>query len=188
MIGKNFFELDYPTPLAERLQRQIQSVIDTRQPLTDETPYSSALGVRQYEYIFVPVLGADGAAEAVAGSTRDITDRKRAEEALREADRRKTEFLAVLAHELRNPLAPITTALELMRFPVGNEEEFTLLRDTMDRQVQQMVHLIDDLLDVSRITSGKIVLRKERLDLSNAVHTASKPFVHSWTRQDMNWL
>ena len=96
---------------------QIQTVIDTKQPVKDETPYTSGVGERQYEYIFVPVLAANGSIEAVAGSTRDITDRKRTEEALREADRRKDEFLAMLAHELRNPLAPIRNALQILKMP-----------------------------------------------------------------------
>ena len=76
-VGKDFFDLDYPPELAARLQRQIQTVIDTRQPVKDETPYTSGVGERQYEYILVPVLAADGSVEAVAGSTRDITARTR---------------------------------------------------------------------------------------------------------------
>ncbi len=85
-VGKNFYDLDYPPELAERLQRQIQEVITTRRPLKDETPYTSAFGTRAYEYIFVPLVAADGAVEAVAGVTRDITERKHAEEALRESE------------------------------------------------------------------------------------------------------
>ena len=77
-VGKNFYDLDYPQDLAARLQRQIQEVITTRRPLKDETPYTSAFGTRGYEYIFVPLISADGAVEAVAGVTRDITERKRA--------------------------------------------------------------------------------------------------------------
>jgi PAS domain S-box-containing protein len=91
---------------------------------------------------------------------------------LRNADQKKNEFLAVLAHELRNPLAPITNALQIMRFDDGNATETARLREMMERQVQQMVHLVDDLLDVSRITSGKIVLRKEQLELGDVVGSA----------------
>lgn len=83
-MGKNFFELDYPEALAARLQNQIQQVIETRQPLKDETPYTSAFGTRAYEYIFVPMFDATGAVEAVAGVTRDITDRKQAEAILQQ--------------------------------------------------------------------------------------------------------
>ena len=86
----------------------------------------------------------------------------------------------MLAHELRNPLAPILTALELMRLGDNDDRETAEMRDMMQRQIQQMVHLIDDLLDVSRISSGKIVLRKERLDLAEAVSSAleaSRPLI-----------
>ncbi len=83
-IGKNFFDLKYPDVLASRLQRQIQQVIETGQSLADETPYTSPTGAGgYYEYIFAPVLAADGTVEVVAGSTRDISARKRTEEALR---------------------------------------------------------------------------------------------------------
>ncbi|MEI7688421.1 MAG: PAS domain-containing protein, partial [Planctomycetota bacterium] len=84
-VGRNFHELDYPPELAARLQAQIQEVIATRHSIKDETPYTSAVGERQYEYIFQPVLAADGSVEAVSGSTRDITERKQAERALLES-------------------------------------------------------------------------------------------------------
>jgi PAS domain S-box-containing protein len=87
-VGKTFFELDYPPELAARLERQIQQVIDTKQPIRDETPYTSAVGTRAYEYIFIPVIGSNDEVEAVAGSTRDITERKVAEAALRESEER----------------------------------------------------------------------------------------------------
>ncbi|WP_445302141.1 PAS domain-containing protein [Microcoleus sp. LAD1_D3] len=96
-LGKTFFELDYPTDLATRLQQQIQQVIKTRQPIKDETPYTSAIGTRAYEYIFVPLLGADGAVEAVAGATRDITDRKLVEQALRQSEEKSRNILESIA-------------------------------------------------------------------------------------------
>ncbi|WP_445302384.1 MULTISPECIES: PAS domain-containing protein [unclassified Microcoleus] len=96
-LGKNFFELDYPTDLATRHQQQIQQVIATRQPLKDESLYTSAIGTRAYEYIFVPLLGINGAVDAVAGVTRDITERKRAEQALRESEEQTRNILESIA-------------------------------------------------------------------------------------------
>jgi PAS domain S-box-containing protein len=87
--GKNFFELEYPPELAARLQSQIQQVIESRQPLRDQTPFTGPTGeTRNYEYIFVPVFAVDGSVEAVTGSTRDVTERARAEEALRKSEER----------------------------------------------------------------------------------------------------
>jgi signal transduction histidine kinase len=103
---------------------------------------------------------------------KENAERKRVEQALREADRRKDEFLATLAHELRNPLAPIRNALEIMRLADGDAEALHRSRAVMERQVGQMVRLIDDLLDVSRITRGKLQLVTERVDLKAAVEAA----------------
>ena len=103
---------------------------------------------------------------------QDITERKRAEEALKEADRRKNEFLAMLAHELRNPLAPIRNALQILRLTEGNGEAVQSASAMMERQIGQMVRLVDDLLDVSRISRGKIELRKGRIELASAVNHA----------------
>ncbi len=101
--------------------------------------------------------------------TRDLTVRRRIE-ALQETDRQTREFLAMLAHELRNPLAGIANALELMRR--SPDAEHAGLRNVIQRQTAHLSRIVDDLLDVSRITQGKIVLRKERLDLSEAVARA----------------
>jgi PAS domain S-box-containing protein len=172
-VGKNFFELDYPPELAARLQRQIQEVIDTRGPARDETPYTSAAGTRSYEYILVPVFGAGGAVEAVVGSTRDITDRKAMEDSLRQADRKKDDFIALLAHELRNPLAPIRNGLQVLRLAGGDASPaVTHARSMMERQLAHMVRLIDDLLDVSRINRGKMELRRARVALADVVSAA----------------
>lgn len=101
----------------------------------------------------------------------DFIERIRVEEALREADCRKNEFLAMLAHELRNPLAPIRNAAQILQLG-GDERAVRAVSDMMDRQVGQMVRLVDDLLDVSRISRGKIELRKERVELASVVHHA----------------
>ncbi|MBA3761915.1 MAG: PAS domain S-box protein [Chthoniobacterales bacterium] len=87
-MGKSFAELDYPPELAGKLDRQVQQVIATRRVLKDETPYTSASGTREYEYIFFPLLSENGDVESVAGVTRDITERKQTEQALRESEAR----------------------------------------------------------------------------------------------------
>ena len=110
--------------------------------------------------------------EAVVDRCWAHIERVRATEALREADRRKSEFLATLAHELRNPLAPIRSAVELLRLGAGKPALMDKLRGTMERQVAHMVHLINDLLDVARISSGKVVLKVERIDLQSVIASA----------------
>jgi CheY-like chemotaxis protein/two-component sensor histidine kinase len=118
----------------------------------------------------------------MVGVVFDIDARRRAEEAVEEASRRKDQFLATLAHELRNPLTPISNALQVWPYIEDKPEESSRLRGVMERQVRQMARLIDDLLDVSRITRGRIDLRRERLDLSLAVREAVealKPFIDS---------
>ena len=100
-------------------------------------------------------------------SNRDITERIAGEKALREADRRKDEFMAILAHELRNPLAPVRCAVELMRMAELSDPRTERARDVIDRQVTHMARLIDDLLDVSRIARGKLALQKQRCDLAS---------------------
>jgi PAS domain S-box-containing protein len=107
---------------------------------------------------------------------------QRAEEALKEADRRKDEFLATLAHELRNPLAPIRNGLQVMKLAGGNAGAVEQARAIMERQIGQMARLLDDLLDVSRITRGKLQLRKERVGLATVVQSAiegSRPLIEA---------
>jgi PAS domain S-box-containing protein len=104
--------------------------------------------------------------------TRDITERKAAEEALKERDRRKDEFMAMLAHELRNPLAPISNALQILQLR-KDEETVEQVRQMVGRQVGQLNHLVSDLLEASRVTTGKIVLRKQLLDLAQFARIAT---------------
>jgi PAS domain S-box-containing protein len=117
---------------------------------------------------------------------QDISTRKRAEEALKQANRRKDEFLAMLAHELRNPLAPIRSAIQLLHRLGPPEPQLQLLRDIIDRQVQHLTRLVDDLLDASRITQGKVVLNQERLELRSVVGRAletSRPLIEARNHQ-----
>jgi PAS domain S-box-containing protein len=106
----------------------------------------------------------------IHGTLVDISARKQAEHAIRESARRKDEFLAVLGHELRNPLAPIRTALELMR--LREPEHAVREREVIDRQVRHMMRLVDDLLDLARISRGAITLRREPCSLAKAVERA----------------
>jgi signal transduction histidine kinase/ActR/RegA family two-component response regulator len=136
-----------------------------------------------------PLKNEHGDIKGAINCFYDITARKEMEDSLRESDRRKSEFLAMLAHELRNPLAPIRHSLEVMRRARKIESAATgsqgtgrtepalsqpvdVAMDVLDRQVGQMVRLVDDLLDAGRISRGKMVLRKERVELSSVVHHA----------------
>ena len=346
-LGKTFFELDYTPELAAKLHAQVQEVIASKSRISDETPYTGAFGARNYEYIFTPVLSPDGSVEAVVGATRDITDRKQAEEAsklrafqmqrlaeisarinaahdvnsvirvvsrealdlfgthraaismvlnpdfpqpvnvvstsdsghdavevalpsldrdalievlgrtnepirltkaeieadptwrmlsriggdsiirdgwlaaplvsrnrksmgliqlsdkhdgpftpedeallvqlsllaaiaienarlyeeLRGNDQRKDEFLAMLAHELRNPLAAIGNAVKLLEAGFAEHAEWSM--DVIGRQMHHLTRLIDDLLDVSRISRGKIELRRDLIDATPILESAA---------------
>ncbi|MCL4762160.1 MAG: response regulator [Burkholderiales bacterium] len=111
---------------------------------------------------------------AYADLQREIAERRGAEAALRIADRRKDEFLATLAHELRNPLAPLRNALDILRLPnlpAGRLQQITAM---MERQLRQLVRLVDDLLDVSRISTGKLGVRRERVELHGIVASATE--------------
>ena len=130
-----------------------------------------------------PVRDASGRIVGASGIDRDISDRKRAQEALEaseaqlrqrteqllEADHRKDEFLAMLGHELRNPLAPIRNCLHLLELPQTTPEQAGRARATIERQVLHLTHLVDDLLDISRISRGKILIRRQRTDLAECV-------------------
>ncbi len=127
-----------------------------------------------------PRFAADRSFLGYVGSMIDITDRKNMEEELREADQRKDEFLAMLGHELRNPLAPIRSAAAIMSHMSIDDPKFTWAREVIERQVAHMTRLIDDLLDVARITRRTVQLRQERVDLARLVRDAievSRPLI-----------
>ena len=302
-IGKNCLELGYEPWHADMHMREIRQVIETKKPIRSDVPFTGTHGRRIYDYIFVPVIGEDGNVEAIAGSTRDVTERKQAEEiakraesrrrlaleashsfgiwdwdlkrnlftaderlgelfnlssdeaengvpievpkqyihpddigrvdaavrqsigggepfneeyriiqkdgsvrwasfrgrviygsngqperfpgvgvdttrernaieALQEADRRKDEFLATLAHELRNPLAPIRNALEILQSNDYSQNQKNEAFGRVERQVTQMIRLVDDLMDVSRITRGKIRIQRQPVNLCEVLSTA----------------
>ena len=128
-----------------------------------------------------PRFAENGAMLGYVGSVIDITDRKRDEEALREADKRKDEFLALLAHELRGPLAPLRNTLEIVRRAGDDPSTRREAAAMMDRQLGQLVRLVDDLLDVNRITRGRLDLRREPVELAPLVRHAieyCQPIAH----------
>ena len=116
------------------------------------------------DVVITALFGEDGTLQGFAKVTRDLTQKRRIE-ALQEADRQKNEFLAVLAHELRNPLAPIRNALYLIGRPGADGTTIAKAHAIAERQVQHMARLLDDLLDVSRVSQGRIELSRERVDL-----------------------
>jgi len=139
------------------------------------------LGPRWVSAVYVPSFAADGLVDGWVGVITDITNHKRLELALLEADRRKDEFLAVLAHELRNPLAPIRNALELLRLKASPDPQLQHPQEIIDRQLHHLSRLVDDLLDLSRVTQGRIQLRRTRVSIAvviaNAVETSAPHIV-----------
>ena len=135
----------------------------------------------------IPILDERGEISEWIGAASDVTPRKEAEETLRaqaaslqDADQRKDEFLAMLAHELRNPLAPISYAVQALRMKAAPAPEEKSAHDIIDRQTHRLVRLVDDLLDVSRITRGKVELRLGMMELREAIDSALeavKPFI-----------
>jgi two-component system CheB/CheR fusion protein len=120
----------------------------------------------------VPYHSAENQIDGVLITFEDITERRQAKDALKDADRRKDEFLATLAHELRNPLAPIRSGIEILRRPDCDDATLAQTLNIVERQTNQIVRLVDDLLDISRITQGKINLKKERIELKTAIELA----------------
>ena len=153
---------------------------------------NEAVAMERWFEVFAARLGGSGS-RLLTVLFSDISERKRSEQQLRqladnlsEMDRRKTEFLATLAHELRNPLAPIRNGLQIMRLAADKPATVARVRDVMERQVNQMVHLVNDLLDVARITRGQIELRLERVDLKAIIASAvetSMPLIEASRHQ-----
>ncbi len=122
----------------------------------------------------VPIRSGTGQVIGWAGINLDISRLKRAEQSLREADHRKDEFLAMLAHELRNPLAPIRNAVQVLRLRGDTEQTVQSVSEMMERQISQLVRLVDDLLDISRVSRGRIELRRARIELASVVSHAAE--------------
>jgi len=144
-----------------------------------EISYPGELGNRWVRCIYAPVQDTDGAVRSFVAAITDITEKKLAErelqrlfDAVAAADRRKDEFLATLSHELRNPLAPIRTAAQILASPRLAPHQLQWAQNVIQRQVRNMALLLDDLLDITRVTQGKLELKKELVTLNSVVDAA----------------
>jgi PAS domain S-box-containing protein len=169
-VGKTDFDL-FPPEEARLLRQNDLSVLTSRKTGRFEEVSTRPDGPRHYLSFKFPLQDRDGS-WLLAGMSIDITEQKQAEEALRQANRRKDEFLAMLAHELRNPLAPIRNALQVLKMARLDGATAERTREIMERQVHHLVRLVDDLLDVSRVMRGKVELRKEPVELASVVARA----------------
>lgn len=163
--------------------QQFLAAVSGRAPFRGECRVRRADGQWRWIATFAsPRFSVSGEFLGHVGSSPDITEHKLAEQALRDADRRKNEFLATLSHELRNPLAPIRNALQILKSASSWDDQANWSRDVIDRQVRIMARLMDDLLDVSRITQGKLELRREPVELGAVIRSAvetSAPLIQS---------
>lgn len=197
-LGRPLLDV-FPNLVARKLDRYYHQALGGQTVLLSQRlhqyllPLPPSAANQRFEFMqqtarIIPLMQA----EAVTGTVtvvEDVTERVTYEtelrervEALREADRRKDEFLAMLAHELRNPLAPISNAVQLLRLVPSKDSILENSRDMIARQVTHLVRLVDDLLDVSRVSSGKIQLQKMALDLAAVVRQAvetSRPLIKS---------
>jgi PAS domain S-box-containing protein len=184
VIGKPFWDCGWWDGSLE-LKEMIRAACRTARngaTFRIETKYFIADGSQRWvDFIMAPVMDDAGKVLFLAPTGTDVTERKRLEEELRrraeqliEADQKKDDFIALLAHELRNPLAPVRNGLQVMKLAPGDVQAVAQVRDMMDRQLTHMVRIIDDLLDVSRIGRNKMDLRIARVSLEEVVRTAAE--------------
>jgi PAS domain S-box-containing protein len=180
ILGKRDEEV-FPAHMTETYLPRLRAALETRKTQRFEATYTLPTGHTATILIcYVPLLDRRGRVKTILGITTDITDRKRIEEELRQAaeqlkeaneslqdvDRRKNDFLAVLSHEMRNPLAPIRNALHILERAAPGSDIANRSMEVLHRQVEQLVRLIDDLLDVTRIARNKLQLERTLVDLN----------------------
>ncbi len=162
---RDWVELLHPDD-RDRAERDVQRALETGRYVAEFRVVRPDGTVRWLEARAEVFKDGSGKPVRVVGVDMDVTDRKRAEEALREANRRKDDFLALLGHELRNPLAPVRTALSVVREGAAADPYVARFGPVIERQLAHLVRLVDDLLDVSRINRGKVELRKRAVNLT----------------------
>jgi len=170
-IGRTNRELGMPDALCTYWEASMEEVFREQRPVNIHFEQEVSGQPRHFSTRLVPEFGEAGEVRHVLAVARDVTEAWKAEEALRRADQAKDAFLATLAHELRNPLAPIRAGIGVMQRGAGPKEQARAL-SIMERQVHHMVQLVDDLLDLARIGQGKVVLRREVLPLREVLEQA----------------
>lgn len=182
LIGRTSRELGMPPDLCDLWEGALARVFETAETQVVDFSFAPKGERRHFMSRLVPEFDADGRVAFVVGVSQDRTAEKLAEASLYEAGRRKDEFLATLAHELRNPLAPIRTGLQVLKLTPPGEPAAAKVRGMMERQLSHMVRLVDDLLDVSRISRGKLELKRQRVTLSSVIDAAlevSRPLIEA---------
>jgi len=180
-IGKTNRELGMPLERCDEWDVALRSVFETGLPHSITFEYDCNDGKHHFAARLIPEISADGVTHVLV-VTHDVTDRERYEQSLRDAAQRKNEFLATLAHELRNPLAPIRTSVQVLKLATDDSRARAKALDVMERQISHMVRLVDDLRDVSRISRGLVELRREPVELRVMIEQAmdlSRPFVQA---------
>jgi PAS domain S-box-containing protein len=171
-LGRRSGELGFAPDVVERLEDALHEAFSDGRQAVLELPIPGAAGVRHLETLLVPETGDGGRVETVLCVAHDVTARRTADAQMKAANRRKDEFLAMLAHELRNPLAPIRSAAEVLsraQAPAPLKEAAVSI---IERQSRHLTRLVDDLLDVSRITEGRIELLRVPVDMQAVVRQA----------------
>jgi PAS domain S-box-containing protein len=166
LAGQGFLEL------LDRVYTSGEPFVGHALPVRLQREPDGPLEERYVDFVYQPIKGADGAVSGIFVEGSDVTARKQIEDELRAANRQKDQFLAMLAHELRNPLAPIMTAAQLLKLGRLDANSIAGASDIIVRQASHMTDLVNDLLDVSRVTRGLVTLEKEDLDLNAVVAAA----------------
>jgi PAS domain S-box-containing protein len=187
LVGLRMHDLTHPEDFSRNIPL-LDRLLETGNAFTIEKQYLRPDGSSVWGSTTVNLIRTtpDGPPESMLAVVLDISERKQAEERLKEADRRKDEFLAMLAHELRNPLAPISTAAHLLVMAGNNEKLIRHSGEVITRQVKHMTELVDDLLDVSRVTRGLVELQNETVDLKTVIHSAmeqARPLIEARKHQ-----
>jgi PAS domain S-box-containing protein len=169
---------------ADEMVERFRHTLETGEPciIPERAEQRIDRGIKQYYEWRIDRIPLPESGHGVVCYFRDISNQVKTREALKEADRRKDEFLATLAHELRNPLAPIRNCLQILRMSNGSGPATPRLHEMMERQIAHMVRLVDDLLELSRISRGTIELKKDRVSLENILSHAietSRPMIEA---------